>query len=381
MSRVIFEPARGQRIPLRIWARDPPRDAVRQLQWLASQPWVHSHVAAMPDVHVAQGVCVGTVFATLDTLVPGALGGDLGCGVAAQRFAFPAAALDRGTLERILAALARVIPVSDRVHREEQTLPSLLLESPVSTRTLDRMRRATGARHIGTLGGGNHFVELDRDTGGDLWLLVHSGSRGVGSAIARHHRVAAGGDALAPLVASSEPGRAYERDALVAFAFARANRELMLARATDVLGETIGAMPEGNAIDVPHNFTARERHADCDVWVHRKGATPAREGEIGIVPGSMGTATYLVRGHGKPTSFASCSHGAGRVMTRTEARARVSAKALERAMRHVVFDRARVRDLVEEAPEVYRPIREVLEDQSDLVTKLIRMEPIAVLKG
>jgi tRNA-splicing ligase RtcB len=384
MPRVLESPPGA--VPILAWAREVPPGAVKQLQHIASQPYVVEHVAAMPDVHVAQGVAVGTVFVTERTVVPGALGGDLGCGVSAHRFAFPAASLGRAELERLLAALARRVPVGDAVHRGAGlSLPPGLQAASLSTHRLQREWERLAPRHLATLGGGNHFLELDRDAGGDLWLLIHSGSRGVGGAIAAHHlRVAAarGEGSLPGLRTDTPEGAACLADIELACRFARANRDTLAARAMEVLAEALGCEPEpGAGVDVHHNHVAEERHLGRTLLVHRKGAVGLVAGQWGLIPGSMGTASYVVEGRGAPRAFGSCSHGAGRVLTRGEARARIRPAALEHALRRVVFDRHRVDDLVEEAPEAYRDIVEVLEDEAELVTPVLRLTPIAVLKG
>ncbi len=385
--RVIFDASRGQRVPVFAWSSALADDTARQLAHLASQPFVVDHVAAMADAHVSDGVSVGTVFATEHEVVPSALGGDLGCGVRAVHLPLAAASLDRRTLERALVAMSRRIPVGQEVHRgARREVPAALFEATLSTGALTHAREALAPRHLGTLGGGNHFVELDRDAGGDLWILVHSGSRGLGKVIADHHmraaleRAPASPKSIATLDTREASGRAWLDDVSWALDFARANREALAAVAVEVLFELTGVEPD-EVIDVHHNHVARERHGERDLYVHRKGATPAREGELGIIPGSMATATWLVRGLGCARSWTSCSHGAGRVMTRREARDRVDARALDHRMRAVVYDRRRVRDLVEEAPEVYRDIREVLDDQRELIAPTLRMEPIMVLKG
>jgi tRNA-splicing ligase RtcB len=373
-------------LPVLAWARAVPPGAVKQLQQLASQPYVVEHVAAMPDVHVSEGIAVGTVFATEHAVVPGALGGDLGCGVSAVRFDYPAASLGRAELSRLLAALARRVPVGEAVHRGPGLpLPPELEAARLSTHRLQRDWERLAPRHLGTLGGGNHFLELERDAGGDLWLMLHTGSRGVGSAIAGHHlQVAqAHGEGSLPGLSTDTPeGAACLEDTLWACRFARANREVLVARAAEVLAETLGCEPEwGSRVDVHHNHVAAEHHFGRTLLVHRKGAVGLAAGQQGLIPGSMGTASYLVAGKGEPRAFRSCSHGAGRVMTRREARERIRPAALEHAMRRVVFDTARAAALVEEAPAAYRDIAEVLEDEADLVTPLLRLTPIAVLKG
>jgi tRNA-splicing ligase RtcB len=333
---------------------------------------------------VTDGIAVGTVFATEHAVVPRALGGDLGCGMSAIRIGVEAD-LDRRVLARVVADLSRAIPTGDATHRGAGVeVPDGLLAPPLSTRSLEHTREALARRHLGTLGGGNHFVEIDRDADGGLWLLVHSGSRGLGAAIAGHHAKAAGGaaSALAALDVREEAGAAYLADLQWALAFARENRRRLATRAVEVLGDVVGAAlaPE-EVVDVHHNFVARERWLDRDLLVHRKGAAAVPKGALALIPGSMGTASYVVEGLGCEASFGSCSHGAGRVMSRREARERVQPAAMARAMRHVVYPEGMDRALVEEAPAVYRDVREVLEDQEDLVVRRTRVEPIAVLKG
>lgn len=378
MPRVI----RGEHLPLHVWARELPAGSLAQLQAIASQPYVVEHVAAMPDLHVANGVAVGTVFATEGTVVPSALGGDLGCGMSAIRFDVPASTFGRAELERLLVDLARVIPVGDATHRGKGTpVPDALFETPLSTGALEHARERLASKHLGTLGGGNHFLELDRDAGGDLWLLVHTGSRGLGGAVAAHHvRVAEhlSVGTIPGIPANSDEARACLADLEWTLTFAKANRDRLLERAC----ELIDAKPDlERRIDVHHNFARVETHFGRPLLIHRKGAIAARHGERALIPGSMATASYLVEGLGEPMSFASASHGSGRVLTRKEARAKVRPRQLEHVMRRVVFDARRTASLVEEAPEAYRDVREVLDDEADLVTPRLRLEPIAVLKG
>ncbi len=381
--RTFFKEEQGQRVPVRTWAERLSVETEEQLLLLASQPYVVGFVAAMADAHVSSGVAVGSVFATRNTVVPGALGGDLGCGMSAVRVANDTP--DRRTLERILADLTRAVPVGDAVHRgaTAASLPDGLAGASLSTNALEKTRHAIGPKHLGTLGGGNHFLELDRDADGALYLLVHSGSRGLGAAICVHHTHesrGSRGSALLGLDVTTEHGRAYLTDHAWALAFARANREALTTRALSVLGEHMHVSPEP-LTDVHHNFVARERWLDELLYVHRKGAIAAAEGALALVPGSMGTASYLVRGKGCADALGSCSHGAGRVMSRTEARTAVKPEALERAMRDVVYPEKHARALVTEAPAAYRDIRAVLDAQSALVTKVTRLTPVLVLKG
>ncbi len=384
MFRVIFEPDRGQKVPIRVWARQISPETIRQLQRLASQPYVIEFVAAMADAHVAEGVAVGSVFATERTIVPRALGGDLGCGMSALRIGVDATLLDRSALAEILDALGRAIPTGHAVHRGRGVdVPEGLLAPALSTRSLEHTREALARRHLGTLGGGNHFLELDRDPEGGLWLLVHSGSRGLGAAVAAHHAKVATSNTshdLMGLDVEGEDGDAYLRDVRWALEFARANREALATRALEVLGDFVPVTVE-ERVDIHHNFVAREHWFGRDVLVHRKGAVAVPAGTLALIPGSMATASYLVEGLGNEDSFGSCSHGAGRVMSRKEARSAIRPDALRSAMRRVVYPERFAAHLVEEAPAAYRDIAEVLEDQEDLVRRRLRLEPVAVLKG
>lgn len=220
---------------------------------------------------------------------------------------------------------------------------------------------------------------------GTTWLLVHSGSRGLGSAVGAHHvkAAAAQGHGDVPgLRVDADAGRAFVGDLAVALSFARANRDSLLSAATEAVADVLGGDPAcSTRIDVHHNFASEETHLGRKLWVHRKGAIAAPPGALVVIPGSMGTATYVAEGLGEATSFQSASHGAGRVMTRREARERISAHRLAHAMRRVVHDDRRHASLVEEAPAAYRDVREVLEDEADLVRPLLRLEPLVVLKG
>ncbi len=386
MARVIAAGPDHPRIPILLWGRTTPEGAVAQLELVASQPYVLGHVAAMPDLHVAHGVAVGTVFATDGVVVPSALGGDLGCGVTAVRFDLAARAVSNHDLERILGGWIARIPVGEAVHRGRRAgLPGALMSVPLSTGSLEHARERLARRHLGTLGGGNHFVELDRDMSGAVWLLVHSGSRGMGAAVAAHHVKAAEADGLGSvpgLPVSSDPGLACLSDIRWTLDFARANRNALLASAARVVEEVTGARAEASSrLDLHHNFVQEEQHLGRTVWVHRKGAIAAPAGTSVLIPGSMGTASYVAEGLGEPTSFGSASHGAGRIMTRREARDRIPVARLKHAMRRVVHDERRAPSLVEEAPAAYRNIVEVLEDEADLVTPRLRLEPLVVLKG
>jgi tRNA-splicing ligase RtcB len=320
-------------------------------------------------------------------VVPRALGGDLGCGLSAVSVGIGADRVDRRTLEAVVRDLGRAIPTGEATHRGQGlAVPDALLSSSLSTRSLEHIRKAIACRHLGTLGGGNHFLELDRDADGSIWLLVHSGSRGLGAAVAGHHARAAevggGSDDLGALDVASEQGVAYLNDLSWAFEFAKANRQTLELRALDVLREALSLpLDLGERLDIHHNFVARETWFGRELLVHRKGALAVPSGTMALVPGSMATASYIVEGLGSDDAFGSCSHGAGRIMSRKEARKQVRPRALAQAMRRVAYPEHLLNQLVEEAPAAYRDIGEVLDDQRDLVRRRVRLEPMAVLKG
>ncbi len=365
-------------VPVLVWSSALGKDTRAQLVKLAEKPWALHHVAAMPDAHVSDRVAIGTVFATKDVIVPGALGTDLGCGVSAIRFDSPGD-FEADQLEALLREWTRTIPTGDE-QRRQPVDAGCLLETPLSTHELERARTRLLPRHLGTLGGGNHFIELDRAHDGSTWLLVHSGSRGLGGAIGDHHVRVAGGP-LKALPLDTPLGAACWNDTAWALSFAKENRRALLNEALVAVHTVLGLRPvHDSLVDLHHNFASLEEHFGGRCVVHRKGAIHAAEGALGLIPGSMGTASYLVRGLGEPRAFSSASHGAGRVMTRTEARQRISRAHFERQLRGVTWDRSRPH-LVEEAPSAYRDVVEVLEDEADLVTRELRLEPLVVLKG
>ena len=349
-------------------------------------------VAAMPDVHLAAEVCVGVVVATTRRLYPAAVGGDIGCGMAALRLdcgADTPAGADvlsgEDAAARVLTALTREVPVL--IHPRaamNRTLPDGLEDAPLSSPALDARRRRDGRIEFGTVGRGNHFVEFQRDEEGALWLMVHSGSRAMGGAIRDRHLAAAAvdGTGLAFLDADTDAGRAYLADHAWALRYADANRCAVLAAATGIAERVLGGRADASSVvSCSHNHVRRETHDGAEVWVHRKGAIPAADGEPGIIPGSMGTWSFHTLGCGHPGSLGSSSHGAGRTMSRSEARARIRVRDLERETDGVWFDHRLARRLVEEAPGAYRDIGRVMRAQHELTRVVRRLRPVLVYKG
>lgn len=337
-------------------------------------------VAAMPDVHLARAVCVGAVVATRNTLLPDAVGGDIGCGMSAMRLEGGVEGLAcAADAQRLLERLAAVVPTT-RHRSRGALLPEALTTEPLSSPALSSKRDRIGRVQFATLGRGNHFIELQNDTEGDLWIMVHSGSRGMGQAIRTHH--AGGGELLRSIDAESAQGAAYRSDLDWALEYARASRRQMAEAAASVLELSLGAQADWNSyFDCHHNFVRRERHGDEELWVHRKGAISAQEGEPGIIPGSMGTASFHVSGRGYTGALASSSHGAGRVLSRTEARRQISAVAFSRQMNGIWFDDRLVSRLRDEAPAAYKDIGAVMRAQRKLTRVVRRLRPVLVYKG
>jgi tRNA-splicing ligase RtcB len=381
----IVEPA--QRVPIYCWSDSIDPLSFERLKALARWERLAGPIAVMPDIHFAGETSVGTVLVTENCVLPTAIGDDLGCGMCSRAFEFDARELERRDLECIVEKIGQHVPTGRRVHRQAQTMGKTLLEARLSTRSLDHQHEWLGSRHLGTLGGGNHFIELQRETLGRLWVTVHSGSRGIGAAIATHHGKAARStqkpDDLLPAIEMGTPeAAAFLNDLDWALRFASANRRQMMEQVVNVLHEFTGRVIESSEMfDVAHNIIAIERHGDRMLAVHRKGAMPAGAGKRGIIPGSLGTASYIVEGLGNELSYGSCSHGAGRKLTRGDARRKISPNDLRRQMGRVVYPRWIEAALVEEAPGAYKDIKEVLAQQEDLVCAVLRLEPIAVVKG
>lgn len=362
------------------WLAGPlPREVRGPLDRLARAEDVR-HVAVMPDVHFAEDVCVGVVVATTRLLYPAAVGQDLGCGMAAVAFDGDASALERRDVAaRILAEFGRAVPAirHGRATMRER-LPDALADRPSSDARLEKLKSREGLVEFATLGRGNHFLEIARDDDERLWLVIHSGSRAIGEAI--HARVR--GRGLHALDAESPEGALYLTDVAWALDWAEASRRAMLDAAAAVVERECGVQRDAASLSsCHHNHVRRETHFGEPLWVHRKGAISASEGETGIIPGSMGSATFLVEGRGRPESLCSSSHGAGRAMSRSEARRRIAVRDLEREMRGVWFDRRLADRLRDEAPSAYKDVGAVMRAQRDLVRIVRRLRPALSYKA
>lgn len=344
------------------------------------------HLAVMPDVHLAGDVCNGTVVATRDLIYPMAIGGDIGCGMLAVGFDLEADSLSDGSkAARLLAKLIQHVP-SNKHPRHDcgVELPAGLSELPLSHPQLEKLKLRDGLLQMGTLGRGNHFVEFQSDVEGRLWLMLHSGSRAMGHAITDWHlRSTKTEESGLGFVNVTEPnGQAYLNDMNWAVAYAMQNRLAMARSVEAIVNELFSSSIDWSTlIHCHHNHVQREVHFGDELWVHRKGALPAAEGEVGIIPGSMGTHSFHVMGRGCPDALRSSSHGAGRKYPRKIAAHRISRRDLERQMRGVWFDRRHAEHLRDEAPDAYKDVDRVMRAQREL-TKIVRkLMPILVYKG
>ncbi len=374
-----------ERIPIKLWLDDIEPTALAQARNLANLPFAYRWIAIMPDSHQGFGMPIGGVLAAEEVIVPNAVGVDIGCGMNAVRTSLTS--IDTDTLKEIMGQVRKVIPVGFNHQNTNQPWEGFdnAPDIPIIQQEL-----ASARRQLGTLGGGNHFIEIQQGDDGHIWLMIHSGSRNFGKKTADVYHHAAmklcerwGKDLpdrdLSFLPMDTPEGEEYFRAMDFCLRFAHANRSLMMKRLSQILANVTGAAVEGE-VNIHHNYAALENHFGKNVLVHRKGATKATEGMAGIIPGSMGTSSYIVEGLGNPESFMSCSHGAGRKMGRKEATRRLNLDEEQRKMAGIVHGLRTVGEL-EEAPGAYKDIDQVMENQKDLVRIKVRLKPLAVVKG
>lgn len=394
--------------PIKAWTRGVPveADAMAQLERIAALPFIHHHVAVMPDVHKGIGATVGSVIATRGAIVPAAVGVDIGCGMMAVKTKLAARQLP-DNLAGVRAAIERAVPhgrtdnggPNDRGAWRDVPSAVAFAWGTLKARyealcsRYPELAKANTARHLGTLGTGNHFIEICIDEHQAVWVMLHSGSRGVGGRIGQHFIALAKRDMerwfvslpdadLAYIPEGSEHFDAYIDAVSWAQDFARMNREVMMATTLGAFFKALDRpvwLDNERAVNCHHNYVARENHFGANVLVTRKGAVRAREGDLGIIPGSMGARSYIVRGRGNPDSFCSCSHGAGRVMSRTEAKRRFTVEDHARAVEGV--ECRRDADVVDETPAAYKDIDAVMAAQADLVEVVATLKQVVCVKG
>ncbi|MFO0946698.1 MAG: RtcB family protein [Planctomycetota bacterium] len=339
-------------------------------------------IAVLPDVHLAQDICNGVVVATNTILYPAAVGGDIGCGMAAIAFDLDSRAFaDERNAAHTFRGLYESVPSNK--HRKAGALTDTLCQS-LSVRRLTKLAHRDGAVQMGTIGRGNHFVELQADGEDRIWLMVHTGSRAMGQSITKHHleRSTPGSGGLVHLNADAAPGQDYLHDMNWARIYARENRLAILRAVERLLNQQFHAKADWSTlIHGDHNHVLRESHFGKDYWVHRKGAQSAGLGEPGIIPGSMGTSSFHVAGRGEESSLRSCSHGAGRRLSRTEACKSIGVAQFHGQMKQVWFDHRLADRLREESPAAYKDIRAVLRAQRPLVKVVRELRPLLSYKG
>ncbi len=378
-----------ERIPIKLWLKKLEPGALQQAKDLANLSIAFRHIAIMPDAHQGYGMPIGGVMATKDAIIPNAVGVDIGCGMCSLRT--NRKHIEQHHLKEIMRIIRATIPVGFKHHKERQDkglMPERHEDLLIVNQEYD-----SALHQIGTLGGGNHFIEIQKGTDGYVWIMVHSGSRNIGFTVANHyHKKAVEERAkhkdnntpkdLSYFVRGTEGYESYFKEMNYCIEFALQSRKLMMERVKEAFADIIPEVEFSNFINKPHNFAAWETHFDTNLIVHRKGATRAEKGEWGMIPGSQGTSSFLVKGKGNPLSFNSCSHGAGRTMSRNEARRSLNLKAeTDRMNKLGVLHALRHKRDLDEAPGSYKDIQEVMAQQEDLVDIDVELTPMAVIKA
>ena len=388
------------KVPVKIWTDEVESAALDQLRNMAELPFIHGHVAAMPDVHMGVGATVGSVIPTKGAIIPAAVGVDIGCGMNAVRLSITAEELP-DSLRRARSAIEAAVPVGFNMHISDRAKRSTItalaggldavLEKHPKIANLQKKSYQTWIRQLGTLGGGNHFIELCLDESNDVWIMLHSGSRGIGNAIGRYFIERAKKDMTSQLGRLPDKNLAYFTEGGRHFddyveavhwaqEYALVNRREMMRLIVEALN---GVLPRfkatKEAINCHHNYVAIEKHLGETVFITRKGAIRAGEGELGIIPGSMGARSYIVSGKGNKASFESCAHGAGRRMSRTQAKKRFNTRDLEAQTEGI--ECRKDKGVVDEIPGAYKDIDTVMENQSDLVDVVHTLKQLVCVKG
>ena len=397
------------KVPVFSWCPEIEENTMEQIDNLAQLPFLHKRVCIMPDTHFGYGMPIGGVIATKGVIIPNAVGVDIGCGMCAVKTSLTE--IDTETLKKIMGEIRKAIPVGFNKHKEEQDeqlMPNIEkafynweFGMPIIATEYNNAKKS-----LGTLGGGNHFIEIQKGDDERIWIMIHSGSRNLGLKVANHYnKLAIELNAkyysqvpkeweLAFLPIDSEEGQAYIREMQYCVEFALANRKLMMERIVDIFRTIVWSdekysqedLDNFNSstemINIAHNYASQENHFGQNVWVHRKGATQANKGQIGIIPGSQGTSSYIVEGLGNKESFESCSHGAGRVLGRKQAEKTLD---LEKEIKILddqnIIHSIRGKHDLDEATSCYKNIDEVMENQKDLIKIKVKLKPLAVVKG
>ena len=389
MNQVIIT----ERIPLKIWGTNIEESAMVQARNVANLPFAFKHIPIMADAHAGFGCPIGTVCATEGVVVPAIVGVDISCGVIAQETSIKH--LGVAKIKTIMNDIRNAIPVGIKSHKDPQDgMPEIDEEeykNPIILREWNKAKKS-----LGTLGGGNHFIELQYSTDGYLWIMIHSGSRNLGKQVADHYNKIAKemnakyfstvekGYDLAFLPLETWKAQCYLKEMEYCIKYAEANRVIMMNKVCEIIQNNVAmvSFTGKTFIHVNHNYARMEHHFGKNLLVHRKGATSAREGELGIIPGSQGTKSYIVRGKGNPESFMSCSHGAGRAMGRKQAQRNLNLEAEIRKLddQGIIHGIRNEKDL-DEAAGAYKDISIVMKNQEDLVEIVTELSSIGVIKG
>lgn len=380
---------------VKIWTDKVEDSAMSQIENLTTLPFLFHHLAIMPDVHAGKGMPIGGVLACKDVVIPNAVGVDIGCGMCAVETNLKASEIPAEVLrKKIMRGIRRRIPLGKNHHKELQDEKFLPEGFDIDKMEIVKRRQHAIRYEIGTLGGGNHFIELQKDEEDTLWIMIHSGSRNLGKQVGDYYNEIAAKlnerwySAVSPevhmpfLARQTQEFDMYWNEMQYCVAFALCNRKLMMERIEEIIADSIKEVEFEPMINIAHNYAAIEHHFDSDVIVHRKGATLARKGVTGIIPGSQGTASYIVEGLGNPESFCSCSHGAGRLLSRKSAIETLDLQQ-EIAMLEAkgIVHAVRSRDDLQEASGAYKDIDEVIANEADLVKVKTKLLPVAVIKG
>jgi len=407
--------------PIKSWCEYVEDSAMEQANNLANLPFLFKWLVLAPDCHMGYGMPIGGIAALDGVVSPGIVGFDIGCGMGAIKTSLKASNISKQQLRDIINLQKNKIPVGMNHHSPsskqfEENIDYFSLNNIFNhnyfpydkyeiyydifgKNNFDSLIEYF-AENLGTLGGGNHFSTIEHDENDNIWLMIHSGSRNIGYKIANYyHKIALKlnekwysnipNKDLAFLPADSEEGKNYIKDMNFALKFAEENRKIIMNSFKDSIKEVIEDVTFEDEINIHHNFASLENHYGKNVWVHRKGATSAKKDQLGIIPGSMGTSSYIVKGLGNPESFMSCSHGAGRVMGRKQASNNLTREDCEKSMQGIVYDGfKKLKDRkgkkyldLGEAPLAYKDIDKVIKSESDLVTPIVKLSPLAVIKG
>ncbi|MFN3556376.1 MAG: RtcB family protein [Bacteroidales bacterium] len=382
-----------EQLPIKMWLTEVEEGALEQARNIANLPFAFRHVALMPDCHQGFGMPIGGVLATRNVIIPNAVGVDIGCGMCAVQTSLTR--VSHPVLKDLMHKIRSLVPLGFKHHAQKQSEQYMPAGWEVDTLEVVSREYDSACYQVGTLGGGNHFIEIQKGNDGHIWIMIHSGSRNIGKQVADHYNRLAiqlneqwkstvpRSAQLAWLPVDSPEGQAYLNEMQYCVDFALANRSLMMNRILDVFSDHFkGEFHTFPMINIAHNYAARELHFGEQVYVHRKGATLAEKGTAGIIPGSQGTHSYIVRGKGNPESFMSCSHGAGRLMGRKQAQRSLDLKEeIKKLDQKGIIHAVRSKGDLDEASGAYKNIGQVMRNQQDLVEVAVELSPLAVIKG